>query len=298
MNHIELQVAEPSGETAEAVEEAVEQVVAEAGDTEDEEITQEMTEVLAEEEADPEDGEAKLPGVDKVLAEASEKLGPEYAEVIKGLQREMVQGNEIDSLRSQLQARIDEVEQALGDVQGEGTGETEEDPLDAIPEDQMDLLRLVLEREGYVKRSDQEAEDASEFAESLHQKGVEEWGEDFGQIVDGEFIPSDEAKAAMEPVFSRLVEQQNLTMFDLHVLANYDSLIEQAKTAGAEAERTRIREASQNRVSGLQRANGVAVRPAGGDTSQPIYKPDDVKGKTMTGKISEVLANARKQVTS
>ena len=147
MNSISLQVPEGIRETA------IEQVVG-AGETADEGGAQ-----VVESEGGagwategPQEETARRPGIDQVLRDVAENLGDQHADVIKGLQRDFTHHGEVEALKRQLRGAIDEVDSLKDEIYE--SPEDGPDPLAEVPDEQLQLLELALERGGYVKKDD------------------------------------------------------------------------------------------------------------------------------------------------
>ena len=288
MNTISLQVPEDIRETA------IEQVVG-SGETADEGVAQ-----AGEDEgntgwanAGPQQETAGRPGIDQVLRDVADNLGEQHADVIKGLQRDFTHHGEIESLKRQLRDAIGEVD-VLRDDLAEAP-EDGPDPLSEVPDEQLQLLELALERGGYVKKDDLDDHARDGLISDSNEYGVEVFGDSFGNIDEstGEFVLNEEAKDQMAPVYDRIKNNDALTFEDLYKIANFEQLIETAFTQGAEQTAEKLRSQNDQRVSRVIRGN-VPRRNAGGVTRNNIYDPDDLKGKSITQKLNAVMGNARR----
>lgn len=288
MNSISLQVPEDVRETA------IEQVVG-SGETADEGEAQ-----VVESEGNagwategPQEETARRPGIDQVLRDVAENLGDQHADVIKGLQRDFTHHGEVESLKRQLRDAIGEVDSLREEIYE--NPEDVPDPLSEVPDEQLQLLELALERGGYVKKDDLDEQARNSLIDESNGYGVEVFGDSFGTIDEknGEFVLNEEAKEQMAPVYNRIKNQDALTFEDLYKIANFDSLIEAAFTQGAEESVQKLRSQNNERVNQVIRGN-VPRRNAGGVTANNIYNPDDLKGKSISQKLNSVMDNARR----
>lgn len=267
------------------------------GDTEDD--------VEEDDDADEGDEEAEeeapsgRPGIDVVLREAEAKLGPEFAEVIRGLQGDFTQNHQ---LQSQLTDAIAEVENLRDEIVGASSeDEEEEDPLEGVPPEQLERLKAYMDKNGYVKQSDVEAVAAREFSIESNKRGVEQWGESFGKLNEetGEFEPSQESFNKMQEAFSRMdsQEQGEIQFEDLYKVTFHDDLIEKAKEEGRKEERNKRSTGNRKRVK--QVVGGTVVsRNAAPRTVKPIYSPKDTQGTPLVKRIGDVVKTVRQTLES
>ena len=176
MNTISLQVPEDIRETA------IEQVVG-SGETADEGVAQ-----AGEDEgntgwanAGPQQETAGRPGIDQVLRDVADNLGDQHADVIKGLQRDFTHHGEIESLKRQLRDAIGEFDSLKDEINQ--SPEDIPDPLEGVPDEQLQLLELALERGGYVKKDDLDEEARNGLIGESNEYGVKLFGESFGNIL-------------------------------------------------------------------------------------------------------------------
>lgn len=288
MNTISLQVPEDIRETA------IQQVVG-SGETAGEGVAQ-----VVENEggtgwanAGPEEETARRPGIDQVLRDVADNLGDQHADVIKGLQRDFTHHGEVESLKRQLRDAIGEVDVLRSDLQE--APDDGPDPLAEVPDEQLQLLELALERGGYVKKDDLDDHARNNLVDESNEYGVEMFGDSFGTVDErnGEFVLNEEAKEQMAPVYDRIKNNDALTFEDLYKISNFEQLIETAFTQGAEQTAEKLRSQNDQRVNQVIRGN-VPRRNAGGMTTNNIYNPEDLKGKSVSQKLSSVMDNARK----
>ena len=288
MNTISLQVPEDIRETA------IQQVV-ESGETAGEGVAQ-----VVENQGNtgwakegPEEETARRPGIDQVLRDVADNLGDQHADVIKGLQKDFTHHGEIESLKRQLRDAIGEFDSLKDEINQ--SPEDIPDPLEGVPDEQLQLLELALERGGYVKKDDLDEEARNGLIGESNEYGVKLFGESFGHIDEhsGDFVLNEEAKEQMAPVYDRIKNDDALTFEDLYKISNFDELIKTAFTQGAEETADKLRSQNDQRVSQVIRGN-VPRRNAGGMTTNNIYNPEDLKGKSVSQKLSSVMDNARK----
>ena len=237
-------------------------------------------------------------GIDAVLQEAEDKLGPEYARVIRDLQAEYTRGRqEIAEERRRtedLTGRMEEQLQRMEELNDEELSESDEeiDQLrDTITDDHRDLFRLMLtelgpewaEANGYVRSGDlnrmrEQQVAVSQRRDELNDSvdvGIERYGNAFGyRAEDGSFILNQEAKEKMTPVYERLTK--NLpegVSFPGTVLDVFEITF-----GGDEAVRAAE---GRDRVEELGRIGGVANCSAGGTSSLNWYKQGESLGKTI-----------------
>ena len=146
--NIELQVPEELDGTA--PEQAEDEFDGNTDDDiyeDDDEYSDEEESEYDSDEDDSEDGRqdtsrTSRPGIDKVLRDVQESLSPEHAEVIRGLQRDFVQSNQVESMRNQLRDALTEVEQLRDSLlNGDNPeGDEREELLSTVPPEQIALL--------------------------------------------------------------------------------------------------------------------------------------------------------------
>ena len=281
-------------------------------ETEEDDLSQvqdeeEETEEDVEEEYADEDDEEQLssgrPGIDKVLRDVESQLGPQAAEVIRGLQGDFTRSGQ---LQRQLEDAIGEVEELRNDIveaaEGVEEGEEGEDPLAEVPPEQLERLQTYMERNGYIKKADIDAEQAMANSLESNLRGVETWGDSFGTVDEstGEFEPSNESKDAMQEVFQRIDSEYGsgaLEFEDLFKLAFFDQIVDHAKDAGKTEERKSRSASNRNRVNRVV-GGTVANRNAAPQTSKNMYDPEKTKGVALAKRIGDVMMSARQALDS
>ena len=274
---------------------------------EEAETEEDVEEEYVEEEYADEDDEEQLssgrPGIDKVLRDVENQLGPQAAEVIRGLQGDFTRSGQ---LQRQLEDAISEVEELRNDIveaaEEVEEGEEGEDPLAEVPPEQLERLQAYMERNGYIKKADIDAEQAMANSLESNLRGVETWGDSFGTVDErtGEFEPSDESKEAMQEVFQRIDSEYGdgaLEFEDLFKIAYFDQIVDQAIEHGKEeGKRTR----SSNNRNRVNRVVGgtVANRNAAPQTSKNMYDPEKTKGVALAKRIGDVMMSARQALDS
>lgn len=317
MNKISLQVPTEVSDTVEGLEQVAQtDANTETDDTSGSDQPEIGVETGKNADEDIQDGPATAtsgrPGIDAVLSRVEEALGPEFAEVIRGLQTNTVQQGQLDARRKDLENSIARVEELESEIQEERRiaakpSEPEEDLLADVDPSQLARLDAWKEREGLLTREEYESERATESAESLAddaiRKGIEEFGDDFGSVSNGTFTLNAAQKALMQPIFERFCDPDTgkapdgLTYYDLYVHANHDKIVKAKVLTAVATEKKRVTDANSQRVTRV-RAGAVAPRPAGGQTETPIYDAEASKGRPMRGRISEVLQAAKEKVLS
>jgi hypothetical protein len=299
--NIELQVPEELDGTApEQAEDEFD------GNTEDdiyEDDDEYSDEEESEEDSDEDDSEdgredtsrTGRPGIDKVLRDVQEYLSPEHAEVIRGLQRDFVQSNQVDSMRNQLRDALTEVEQLRDSLlKGDNPeGDEREELLSTVPPEQVALLEAVLQSKGYVKKDDLTAMEREKAVEEGNYSAIEKWGDVLGAIdpATGELNLSDDAREKMAPIYDRLVNQQNLTFEDLFVLSNYEDMIQAAIELGEDQAKEALSASNKTRVSRARKGN-VGVRSSSGESQPKIYDREKLKDLPMGKKLESVMRKA------
>ena len=230
----------------------------------------------------------RKPGVDEVLQALEESHGPQYAEVLRGYQRNNShlarERTEVDDMRQKMRDGLDELEQLRGNItaQAPEPDQEEDAELSKIPQEQQVLLDRWLKANGYVSQeqlSQREQQQAlSELTQDANSRGVESWGDEFGHFdAEGKFLVNPEARDKMAPIFDRLVNQKGLTFEDMYVISNYDGLIEQAKEVGRREAQNAANTRETERSTRLNNAR-VAGRSATGASEPVIYDRDNEQG--------------------
>ena len=271
----------------------------------EEEETEEDDEEEYADEDDEEDEEqlsSGRPGIDKVLRDVEERLGPQAAEVIRGLQGDFTRSGQ---LQSKLEDAISEVEELRNDIveATEGKGDDEaEDPLAEVPPEQLERLQAYMERNGYIKKADIDAEQAVANSLESNLRGVEAWGNSFGAVDErtGDFEPSAESKDAMQEVFQRIDSGYGdgaLEFEDLFKIAYFDQIVDQAIEHGKEEGKRTRSSSNRNRVNRVV-GGTVASRNAAPQTSKNVYDPEKTKGVALAKRIGDVMLSARQALDS
>lgn len=300
MNHIPLQVAPEVLETVAEMKGQVEDQVSETEDQETETTPQdgEGADEDAEGGSGGENTSSGRPGIDTVLREVREQLGDNAYEVVRGMQRDFVQGNQNESLQRQLRDSIAEVEALRDEVTAEM--DAEPDPvaenLANVDPAQIELLDAYLRTNGYVRQDELDEMARSEQVTETNKAAVARFGDDFGSLDGDTFNINQTAKDNMQPYYNRLVNEQNLTFEDLYKLSHFDALISSASQQGRNEAVKEFKANNGQRVR--QAINGtVGMRNAGGETSPDLYNPDDYKEVSKPkgfARISDVMSKARR----
>ena len=316
MNKIRLQVPSEAGDTVEGLEQVAQtDENTETDNTSDINQPEGGEEMAGIDNADEaaQDGPAQdtsgRPGIDSVLSRVEEALGPEYAEVVRGLQTNMVQQGQLEAKRRELEDHIRRVEKLEEDFyeEREEASEPEEDLLSDVDPDQLARLNAWRDQQGLMTREEYDSERASEesdyVADEAIRQGIKEFGEDFGTINNGTFTLNPEQKSLMQPIFDRLRDPETgkvpegLTYYDLYLRANYNKIVKAKADAAVYAEKKRTSNANSQRATRVK-AGAVAPRPAGGLTESPLYDSEASKGKPMRSRISDVISAAKEKVLS
>lgn len=326
MNTFQLNVAEEDsegleGDTVEVLEEEYEEddelvaedyEVSDEGETEDEE--EEFEEVADDEDQDYEEDDGGRPGIDEVIRLAEEEGGKGYADVIRDFARNSVQNAEA---RADLRSVKEEYERELEDVRSlreellsavsdedeeqEEFGPTDEDLLKDVDPEQLKLLDAYVRENGFIRQTDLEEDEKLGDASEIEAAGVDLFGELFGEIdEDGEFELNPELKEELAPEYRRLVEDQNLTFYDLFKLSNFDEILEAAMEAGYEEGVDDVKSNSTNKIEKVKRASRSSSNSSSGSSARGFYNRDDkdLVGKSGAQKIESVMSKIFNEYTA
>ena len=213
------------------------------------------------------------PGIDVVLREVEDQLGPQYAEVIRSIQSnyQRAQAN-WKSGQGELAERLEELEEALAEVRQPEEEEDPNDPLNQLTPEQWQIFHRMAEKAGLVSIDQLEETEASSqqmgFIQSQIGEALEEWGDAFGyRDENGEFQFNPERYDEIEQVYSRVFDPQyGMTARDLFMLADYPRLAQQE----SQSQQSQY----QQRIQQRQRGN-VVSRTSQARMGSPIYR----KGK-------------------
>lgn len=208
----------------------------------------------------------KRPGTD-VIKEYLREHYPEALEVVRGMEATVSKNiNETKQLQQQLIDALEEIRDIRSKPAEKETPEPHQDRL--YNEDQMALVRQILEDVGVLTKEEmaqREAEtESSSYVKAALKQGVEEYGEAFGSIdEEGNVVLTDEVKEAIQPILDR-IENKGVTPLDLAKIAGLSLPKKEAKT---EAPRP-----AKKTASSLRKAN-VVSRTAGipGKTKVKLY---------------------------
>lgn len=109
--------------------------------------------------------------------------------------------------------------------------------LSRIPKHERDKFQAMIDEMGLVSRDEIEQEKAIEESTKLTaqsiEKGVEQWGEDFGKMEDGQFVWNPEIYEGVRELYRSLKNpEQGITPNHLYILHNYEKLIADAQNKG------------------------------------------------------------------
>uniref|UniRef100_A0A6M3L0N6 Uncharacterized protein n=1 Tax=viral metagenome TaxID=1070528 RepID=A0A6M3L0N6_9ZZZZ len=189
------------------------------------------------------------PGIDVVLRDVEQNLGPEYADVVRSIQTnyQKAQANWKSGQR-ELADRLAELEGALEEVQNapEESEEDPNDPLNQLTDDQWQMFYRMAEKAGLVSQDQlTEAETSSSqmgYIQNQIADALEEFGEQFGyRDENGEFQFNPERFEEIEDIYSRVFDPDyGMTAKDLYMLADYPRLAAQIEQMQEESGRNRI----------------------------------------------------------
>jgi hypothetical protein len=258
-------------------------------------------------------------GVDEALEDLRDS-NPAAYNALKGLQAGATKWNQfsdrVDNV-NQMQRELHETLEALAEEEvpeevgalpvgyrtSRGTNipeYPEGHPLHGISEEQWELTLAMMDELGYKPESEVEAKAATRavaeaqgtYIGESSQAGVQAFGEDYGQVVDGKLVLTEEAQAAIQPIHERLYDpKQGITSEDLYILKLFETgeLItkDQASEIADEED-----EVQQQRVAKRRRATVVQRAPAG-RRREVIYDPR--KGDTLTDAIKAATRLSARQ---
>jgi len=241
--------------------------------------------------------EGKKPGIDVLLKDVESQLGPEHAEVIRGLQRGYQSAREEVGDAQELRERLAELEGAFNERKSAGPAMPEltvpadpNDPINQMTDEQKELFQRLFDRQaeeqGYIRQDHldkkQSEATARDFVDQDVAKGMEQWGERFGQKdAEGKFLFAEEVQQQTSEVFDRIYDpERGLSATDLYVLANWQSLLDEAKGQTAETQQTNQAAANRSR----QRSAAITEsrpRSTGQRRGPEVYKKGEPFGDTI-----------------
>jgi len=283
MNAPRFSLVVPDEEETEVTQDE-EQVSDEEGETEGD-VEEEDSEETESTEAGPPDR-----SIGAILQRVSEQ-SPEDAEIIRELNRNWERNNQtqaelqrreqqLDSLRSEVSSRLDELESRIG-----GDDEDAPDPLEDIDPDEIARLERVLRTRGYVRQDDISQRDLEKergtLVSDLNRQAIEEFGDELGTLGPaGELIVNQTAREKMAPVYERLVVKKALTIPDLHKLANFNELMEAQFEKGRRDGMNTARNENGTMTRRVKKATVATRSSAGSVTDAGLYdssNPDHVR---------------------
>jgi hypothetical protein len=109
--------------------------------------------------------------------------------------------------------------------------------LSRIPKHEREKFQAMIDEMGLVSRDEIEQEKAIEESTKLTaqsiEKGVEQWGDDFGKMEDGQFVWNPEIYEGVRELYRSLKNpEQGITPNHLYILHNYEKLIADAQNKG------------------------------------------------------------------
>ena len=299
--------------------EDIKTLMSQLADDEDEDEFDEFEEQEAPEEevSVKETPKGKRPGIDVALKEIENKLGPEYAEVVRGLQSVGTKrAQETAELQAELRGVLLDVQRMQTEqMRNSGNAKPEAEPVvrvsDQLKPEQRALLDGYLAENGYIRKADIDHEQAIEASNNnlkqSIQRGIETYGERFGTFKgDGTFQYSDEVKDHVQDIWNRVGYADDgtplgdgFTADDLYKIADYDRLLQEMSATNEQEE---VVEAPESRSTTqaerkrmAQKASRSVVRSNGSSRNGTpnIYK----KGEdTFEAVIQKAAAMAHRDI--
>lgn len=250
--------------------------------------------------------EARRPGIDEVLRQTEERLGPEFAEVIRGLQRNYTDTRtEWKSAQDELRTTLEDVQRLRDELLAERDGEEEEEAepsaLDQLRPEQREMFRSLFDayasEQGYVRKQEIETEKADEssrqFVSQDIEDGLERWGEEFGRRDDeGKFVFNDEVSPEVATIYERIFDpSRGVTAKDLYVLARHDALVEKAVSEAKAAQESEQQEQQTSRRTQARRAMTESRSAPSIPSTQKVYK----KGESIEDTVARAAALAYRE---
>tara|TARA_R110001599_G_scaffold1026_3_gene5049 strand:- start:3402 stop:4367 length:966 start_codon:yes stop_codon:yes gene_type:complete len=220
----------------------------------------------------------KRPGIDEVLRNVENQLGDADAEVVRGI---LSGYHKTQAEWKQAQAEVNESLQELEDLKAAYNQQPQEaDPdLARVTPQQWETFQKMLRQQGVPLRAELEQEQALEdhrdAVDSDIDKGLEEFGEEFGhRNEDGQFVFSSDIRDDCEREFQRLYDPEGgPTARDLFRLVKFDQLIEEAEERGAGKASASARTNDRRRAKDAVRSVVESRSASGVRTRDSIYKP-------------------------
>jgi len=263
--------------------------------------------------ADQKDAAGKNIGYDAMLKAIEDQYGEDGVRSFKAFQsrtsKAEASAKETRRLHEETQATLSELkewvkafqEDAQGNGQEQEGGSEYQQMLAQLPPNQRETwekLSASWKKEmGLVTRDDQEKErsekEIARITSEATEKSLKDFGDTFGEIKDGKFIPNPDYVEKARPVLSRLKDQGALTHRDLFILANFDELKAKFIEEGRNAATSERNGQNGKRTEQAKRLNGANKKPSGGSSQAPLYDRKDPK---QVGDIMSFIRRAEKEL--
>ena len=245
------------------------------------------------------DQSGKRPGIDTVLNDIEREFGSDHANVVRGLQ------TQYGTMSAEWKQAQMDLREAMLDVQqmrnesGQGqqaqqqTKEPAIDPdLKRVSPQQWQMFDKMAAARGLVYKEDLEAEqlqeDQADYLDDDIDKGVSDFGEDFGQRDEsGKFVINPNVRDKIQETHARLFDgERGPTVQDLYKLSEFDKSVEQKA-------QQKIDEARNGASGGgRQMRTGGARRSSGAQSSPRIYK----RGESLDNVIARAAQLAYREI--
>jgi len=231
---------------------------------------------------DPKSAE-KLPSRGDVLAfleENADRL-PGGAESFKEIQRSLTSQS---SVNKELQERLDALEKANQEPEKPSEEEVRrKNILSRIPRHEREKFQAIIDEMGLVSRDEIEREKIVEESTKLTaqsiEKGIEQWGDEFGHMDGDKFIWNPEIFDGVRDLYRQLKNpEQGITPNHLYILHNFEKLISEAEQRGASGAQ------GDDRMQRLVRANSMHRSSSSVPRREPDIREDGDTLEDITAK--------------
>ena len=232
-------------------------------------------------------------GIDKVLQEL-EATNPEYAKVVRGLQAEYTKSRQASDENVQLKKEMETIVKEWQEIKASADDEDEPDGEELIEEDALttqvkgmyenmdpahkELFSYMMQelgvewaqKNGFVKMSDidaretqkQQAEARNSVLRGAVDQGIEEYGELFGDRVDGKFVINPEIRDKVQSVYAALGgSNYQGTLLDIFKMACADDIVAY-KLSNPKPSQPEERSPLQKRLNAMKVASGTTTATA------------------------------------
>jgi hypothetical protein len=297
----EEQAVSDAGETAEGetVEDAAEP------STDDADATDEMSDAEKEEQEEGDGTETAsektyddgIAGALRYLKDNHETIPPAVAKAIQSLQAEYTKTTtERSKQERDLGDKLAKVDALLEELQKVDEGTQDRDPNDPkvrYSAQQLADFERTAEALGFVKQSTMEQKEATkaqaDYLKAATKQALDDFGDAFGNPDGDDIAISADAEAAIKGEYARLADAaKGVTYRDLYILANYKTLVEQARTDAVEAYKKEAATKTQQRVT--QRKNAAVVDSSTSTRQAPPRLKYDSKDPRAFDKVMEQAA--------